>query len=910
MNRILYCAIVGLGAALAAAVYVKEQSDLKVALANYREESHATTQGVATRLEETFNHMYAGLRTMARLPGVRSIDRYAAHFDAGARQTVQEIYNNLASTVTMSEIYIVPLAFEPDQVDVLTGKLQIPITTFDQLIVGRNADLKIENEESELEEIEIFEYRLMRQQLAQLRTQFPHEDDIRGLEYPAIAGPEVITCDNSLFSPRRPNDKDRSGLVYSVPFYAPTGALKGEISGVILTRVLRKLLPAGNFALHNTAYHYLAGSLRAGPGQAALTEIERDRPDPRLLYSEVAPLKVRDAASRWTLWAGRPDTDYWARGDVDAARRAARLGYAFAGCMTISLCFFWRSVRERRLLIETQNRELEAKVQQRTAALERSTRDAEAATRAKSEFMANMSHEIRTPMNGVLGMAELLLNTSLTEKQHRFAETLYRSGESLLQIINSILDFSKIESGKLELETIAFDLRELVHEVIDLFTASAAKLGVELLCVIGNELPGGPFHGDPNRLRQILTNLLGNALKFIERGEVVLEVHVEDFGTFKLSDAASGPCRVRFAVRDTGIGISAAAQGRLFQPFVQADNSTTRRYGGTGLGLAIAKHLVELMGGTLGCESVPGHGSIFSFTVNLHAESSAGALTLQSHLLRGRRILVVDDNATNRSIVQHQLESSGAESVAMADGASALAHLRTAMNAGVRYDCMILDWQMPAMDGIALAKILKADPAFSAIPLIMLTSVGLTGDEAEARAAGLAAYVSKPIRQAQLCNCLLAVLNHAQPEGPVLEAPTPPHTPTTHGHIRVLLAEDNLVNQELGRAMLEGLNCEVDVVGTGREAIQAIERQVYSLVFMDCHMPDMDGFEATANLRARHAELRLAPIIALTADALAGSREQCLAAGMDDYLSKPYTQAQLHAALQRWVVRVPQPVAA
>ena len=199
MNRILYCAIVGLGAALAAAVYVKEQSDLKVALANYREESHATTQGVATRLEETFNHMYAGLRTMARLPGVRSIDRYAAHFDAGARQTVQEIYNNLASTVTMSEIYIVPLAFEPDQVDVLTGKLQIPITTFDQLIVGRHADLKIENEESELEEIEIFEYRLMRQQLAQLRTQFPHEDDIRGLEYPAIAGPEVITCDNSLF---------------------------------------------------------------------------------------------------------------------------------------------------------------------------------------------------------------------------------------------------------------------------------------------------------------------------------------------------------------------------------------------------------------------------------------------------------------------------------------------------------------------------------------------------------------------------------------------------------------------------------------------------------------------------------------------------------------------------------------
>ena len=381
-----------------------------------------------------------------------------------------------------------------------TGKLQIPITTFGELIVGRNADSD-KKTDNEVEEVEIFEYRLVRQQLSSLRTLCPYENRILDLAYPAIAGSEVITCDNSQYSPRHPHDKDRAGLVYSVPFYAPNGRLKGEISGVFLTQRLQELLPLGNFALHSQTYDYIAGSLRDGPARAARAEVAADRPDPHLLYSEVIALKLRHTGAVWTLWAGQSDADYWARADVIAAHRAANIGYVSCVMVAFGLCVFVRGTRQRRQLVEQQNCELELKVRQRTAALEQSSREAEAATRAKSAFLANMSHEIRTPMNDVLNMTELLRGTPLSEQQRRFTDLLYRSGEALLQIINSILDFSKIESGKFELESVAFDLPELFHEVADLFSAASQKSGVELVCVIGDEVPRDTFLGDATRWR-------------------------------------------------------------------------------------------------------------------------------------------------------------------------------------------------------------------------------------------------------------------------------------------------------------------------------------------------------------------------------------------------------------------------
>ena len=402
------------------------------------------------------------------------------------------------------------------------------------------------------------------------------------------------------------------------------------------------------------------------------------------------------------------------------------------------------------------------------------------ATNAKSQFLANMSHEIRTPMNGVLGMAELLLGTPLTEKQQHFTGTIYRSGESLLKIINSILDFSKIESEKFELESVVFDLRVLVGETIEFVAAAMQKPLVVLRYDFDSAIPVGEFKGDPNRLRQILTNLVGNALKFTEHGEVVVEAHLvtaHDVEVFEAGDAVSKFCQLRFSVRDTGIGIAASKQTKLFEAFVQADSSMTRKFGGTGLGLAIAKQLAERMGGTMGCESVVGQGSTFWFTVNLQC-----GLIAQSVIA----------------------------------GPSPIAH------------------PMPPLQASIIL----------------------------------------------------------------------------HGRRRVLLAEDNLVNQELGRAMLEGLGCLVEVVGTGREAIKAVEAQHFDLILMDCHMPDMDGFEATARLLERKKELQVPSIIAMTAGALEKSRERCLAAGMDDYLSKPYTQAQLCSVLERWPMKVLQTHAA
>jgi signal transduction histidine kinase/CheY-like chemotaxis protein len=773
---LLFCLLLGLiGIGLTVQVEREKVASLEKARTEHIEKIHQDSRRIAVRLENYVDQIYRGLRTIARLPGVRSIERHARNFDE-TRIGAQEIYNNLAETVKVSEVYILPVDFDPDAIDPVTGKPEEPIVTFDELIVGRSADNSITRASSgakpmpQLEEIEIYEYRLMRQQIIEFQSKYGTETAIAGLSYPALFGREIITCDNTNYSGNDPDDENRKGLVYSVPFYRPDGRIGGIVAAVVLTSTIRSQLPAGAYEIHN-APHDLRIVGTTGPlpdAQFAVAPTARSA----LGYTDVHELTLRDVTGGWKLLNGFTDAEFRGRPDVVASHDRAFLRHVANMIALTALSALLALFAARQRDIEQRNSALEERIVERTSDLEAARLDAELANLAKSRFLANMSHEIRTPMSAILGTVEHLSRGALDAQQQKHLNVINNSGQALLDLINEVLDWSAVEAGRVSLSPKPHHIRALIDDCVGLFDAKVRD-HLSLTVSVAQHVPD-VIWVDRGRFRQVLINLIANAIKFADGGEVSVQVAIRPGRASVASDM------LRVEVSDTGPGVAADVAANIFELPNGSIERTALRATGAGLGLVISRELMEKMGGAIGYRNHDGRetGVTFFFELPLRTAeplaNSEGDLQLSMagtsdntfvrppltvvHALAGQNILLVEDNPGLAALTRELLNSAGCKVEVADNGESAVSMTAAQAFAGKPYNFILMDCRLPGVDGItATGLIRQREHAIGAraVPIIALTANAFEWDRDACLTAGMTDFLSKPFTAAQLIDALL-----------------------------------------------------------------------------------------------------------------------------------------------------------